>query len=44
MKQIVLTEKEARTVLQVLKTNWVSIDIQPIILEIVKRIERELET
>lgn len=44
MKQIVLTEEEAKAIVRVLRTNWIPLDDQRIIYDLISRIERELES
>jgi hypothetical protein len=43
MKQIILSEEEAREIVKLLITSWVPQDSQKIVYELVRRIEKELE-
>jgi hypothetical protein len=43
MKQIVLSEEEARAIIKTLKSNWIPLDDQKLIYNLINRIERELE-
>jgi len=43
MKQVILTEEEARTLVRILRYNWVPFDDQKTVYEMVRRIEKELE-
>lgn len=42
MKEIILSEEEARAIHTVLKRNWVQNDLQKIVYGILTRIEKEL--
>lgn len=44
MKQIILTEEEARAVIFLLRTSWAPQEMQKIVFNLVNRIERELES
>ena len=44
MKQVILTEEEAKAIVKTLKTNWIPLDDQKIIYNLINRIERELES
>lgn len=43
MKQVTLTEEEARAIVKALKANWIPLDDQRVIYNLINRIERELE-
>lgn len=43
MKQIILSEEEARAVVLVLRSTWITPDMQKLIYNLINRIETELE-
>jgi len=43
MKEIILSEEEARAIVKTLKSNWIPLDDQKTIYNLISRIERELE-
>jgi len=43
MKQIIITEEEAKAIVKVLISNWIPINDQRIIYDLINRIEKELE-
>lgn len=42
MKQIIISEEEARTIVMLLKNNWIPLDIQRFTYDLITRLEREL--
>lgn len=44
MRQILITEEEARAIIIALRSNWVPIDDQKIIYNLIKKLEKELES
>ena len=43
MKQIFVTEEEARLIIAMLKNSWAPLDMQKAVYNLINRIERELE-
>lgn len=43
MKQITLSEEEAKAIVKALRSSWIPLDDQKIIYNLINRIERELE-
>lgn len=44
MKQIILTEEEAKAMVKALRSSWIPLDDQKVIYNLISRIERELES
>lgn len=43
MKQIILSEEEAKIIINLLKNNWVPYNVQRTVFELINRIEKELQ-
>jgi len=43
MRQITLSEEEARAIVSVLRSNWIPLELQKLVFNLISRIERELE-
>ena len=42
MKQITITEEEAKVIVIMLRSTWAPIDIQKVVYELIERLEKEL--
>lgn len=43
MKQVILDEAEVRIIVAILKSNWIPINLQKAVFDIITKIEKELE-
>lgn len=43
MRQIILSEDEAKAIVLILKSNWIPLELQRAVYDLISRIEKELE-